>query len=307
MYDAMIAGAGPAGLQAALTLGRARRRVLLADGGPGRNAPSDAVHNVLSRDGIAPAELRRISLEQLASYESVEVRAGVSVGAVEGKVDDFRISLAGGGSGEVGARRLILATGVEDVLPAVDGLAPRWGVSVVHCPYCHGWERRDQPLAVLGLGEWSVHEAVHLRRFSDDVVLCTHDVIDLKDEQRDLLSACGVAVRESAVVRLEGDGTALSRLVFADGSTLARSALFCHPPTRQASNLPGQLGCTLLDDESVEINDFCQTSVPGVFAVGDMARRAGMPLAGAQVVIAAAEGAVAAVVADQELLYAGDG
>jgi thioredoxin reductase len=178
---------------------------------------------------------------------------------------------------------------------------------VVHCPYCHGWERRDLPLAVLAVGEWGVHQAVQMRRFSDDVVLCTNGTVELTAEQRGLLDARGLALQERAVTRLEGSGTSLEQVVFDDGTRLARTALFCHVPTRQASDLPERLGCKLLDDGSVEVNDLGQTSVAGVYAAGDMARRPTMPVPGAQVIIAAAEGATAAGMIDQELLYAADG
>ena len=299
-YDAVIVGTGPAGLSAALTLGRVRRKTLLIDGGPGRNAPSDGVHNFLSRDGIAPGDLRKIALEQLTSYSSVAVRTGQaeSVTAVDG---EFEIALAG--SGRVRGRRLLLATGVVDDLPAIPGLAERWGRSVVHCPYCHGWERRDLPLAVLALDEAGVRQAIHLRRLSDDVVLCLGTDFDLDTEQRKLLAARDVTVLDKPLAGVEGDGDSLQWLVFADGSRLERSALFVHGHVRQSSDLPTQLGCQILDDGAVEINDLCQTSVPSVYAAGDLARRPTMPVAGAQVILAAAEGTVAAGAIDLELLF----
>jgi thioredoxin reductase len=164
-YDAVIVGTGPAGLSAALTLGRSRRATLLIDAGPGRNIASDAVHNFLSRDGIGPGDLHKVALEQLGAYPTVEIRAAQAerVTAVDG---EFELSLAGGD--EVRMRRLLLATGVADDLPPIPGLAELWGRSVVHCPYCHGWERRDLPLAVLALDEAGVQLAIHLRRFSPE-------------------------------------------------------------------------------------------------------------------------------------------
>lgn len=300
-YDAVLVGTGPAGLSAALALGRARRTTLLIDGGPGRNAPSAGVHNFLSRDGIAPGDLRKVALDQLSTYPSVEIRMALADRASE--VDGgFELGLAGGD--RVRARRLVLATGVTDDLPAIPGLAERWGDGVVHCPYCHGWERRDKALAVLALGEAGVRQAVHLRRLSADVVLCVGDGFELDDDQRTLLAARDVTIVDQPLTNVVGKGTSLERLTFADGSELARSALFVHAPVRQRSTLPAQLGCRLLDDGAVEINDLGQTTVGGVYAAGDMARRPTMPLAGAQVVIAAAEGTTAAIVLDQELLYA---
>jgi thioredoxin reductase len=299
-YDAVIIGAGPAGLSAALAFGRARRATLLIDGGPGRNAPSDGVHNFLSRDGITPSDLRKTALDQLTGYSSVEVRDGLveRVSAVDG---EFELALAEGD--RVRAQRLLLATGVVDDLPPIPGLADRWGHGVVHCPYCHGWERRDLPLAVLALGEAAVRQAIHLRRFSPDVVLCRGADVDLDEVQRELLAARDVTVLDKALASVGGDGTSLQWLAFADGSRLARSALFVHAPVCQRSDLPTQLGCRILDDGTVEINDLGQTSAPGVYAAGDMARRPALPLSGAQVILAAAEGTLAAIVIDQELLF----
>jgi thioredoxin reductase len=299
-YEAAIVGTGPAGLSAALALGRARRATLLIDGGPGRNAPSDGVHNFLSRDGITPSDLRKIALEQLADYSTVEIRDGL-VHRGSAADDEFELTLADGD--RVQARRLLLATGVVDDLPDIPGLAERWGHGVVHCPYCHGWERRDLPLAVLALGEASVRQAIHLRRFSPDLVLCLGTDFELDQDQRNLLAASNVTVLDKALAGVGGDGATLQWLDFADGSRLERSALFVHAPLRQRSDLAAQLGCRILDDGAVEINDLGQTSIPGVYAAGDMARRPALPVAGAQVTLAAAEGTLAAMVIDQELLY----
>ena len=299
-YDVVVAGTGPAGLSAALTLGRARRPTLLIDGGPGRNAPSEGVHNFLTRDGIAPAELRTIALEQLTAYPAVQIRAA-SADRVQAVDREFDLALAGGD--RVRTRRLLLATGVLDELPAIPGLAERWGRSVVHCPYCHGWERRDLPLAVLVLDDDGVRQAIHLRRFSPDVVVCLGNGFELNQEQRELLPTGDITVVDKPLVGLEGAGDSLQWLVFADGSRLARSALFVHGHVRQRSDLAAQLGCRILDDGAVEINDLGQTSTPGVYAAGDMARRPALPVAGAQVILAAAEGTLAAVVIDQELLF----
>lgn len=300
MIDAVIAGAGPGGLSAALCLGRAGRQVLVLDGGPWRNVSSGELHNFFSRDGVAPAELQTVALAQLRRYPSVKVQS-VSAESAEGEPGHFLVALSDGRMTE--ARRLLLATGVEDVLPDVPGLPERWGQSVVHCPYCHGWERLGLPTGVLALDEWSVHHAVHVARFSDDVTLYTNGNVPLTEEQRELLKARNVAVREESLARLEGPGTSLERLVFTDGSRAVCQAMYCHAPTRQRSDLAARLGCRLLDDGSVEVNEFAQTTRPGIFAIGDMARQAAFPFPARQVVMAAAQGVIAAIVIDQELLY----
>ena len=299
--DVVIVGGGPAGLNAALTLGRARRRVLLVDDGQPRNAPAQAVHGFLSRDGLPPFELRRIGREQLAPYPSVEVRDSevVDVHALDEPGGGFVVTLAD--HSVTRARRLLLATGLADQLPAIDGLAELWGTSVLHCPYCHGWEVRDQALAVLGSDPRAIQLAAHLTRFSPDVALCTNGT-PLDSASHQLLAGLGVAVREEPIQRLDGDGGRLRRIVFSAGPPLARQAAFVRAPYRQRSDLPARLGCALLEDGTVQVDDLGRTSVPGVYAAGDLARRPSLPFATAQVVMAAAAGATAAVAIDQGLL-----
>ncbi len=299
MLDVVIVGGGPAGLNAALMLGRARRSVLLVDSGQPRNAGVQAMHGFLSRDGTDPAVLRQTARDQLGAYPTVQVR-DVAIQAVTREEDQFTISLAHGTTEQ--AHRLLLATGVADQLPPIPGLADLWGRGVFNCPYCDGWEVRDQPLAVLAGDPRNLQLALQLTRYSPDVLLCSNGPADLDGDARRLLAAHKVTLREEPITRLDGGDRRLERIVFAQGEPQARAAAFLHAPTRQASDLPRQLGCTLLDDDSVMVDDLGQTSVPGVFAAGDMARRPSMPLPGAQVVIAAAEGAIAAVAIDQQLL-----
>jgi thioredoxin reductase len=271
--------------------------------GAPRNAPVAHLHGFLSRDGLPPAELRRIAREQLATYGSVELRqVQVEAASPAGDGSGFVVTLADGTRER--ARRLLLATGVVDQLPAIDGLAPLWGRSVFNCPYCDGWEVRDRPLAVLGGDERALRLAVHLTRWSDNLVWCSNGPLpaSLQEAAGAQLAARGVRLRQEPIVRLEGEDGRLARVVLATGESVERRAAFVHPPTRQRSDLPGQLGCVLLEDGSVSVGDLGQTSVAGVFAAGDMARRPTMPVPGAQVVIAAAEGAIAAVAIDQDLV-----
>jgi thioredoxin reductase len=192
---------------------------------------------------------------------------------------------------------------VEDLLPGIPGLPERWGQSVVPCPYCDGWERGGLQLGVLALDEWAVHQAIQVQRLSDDVVLCMNGTGTPTDQQRKRLAERGVTVREEPLAGLEGPGTSLERLKLTDGSTVACQALFCHPPTRQRSDLPTQLGCQLLGDGAVEVNAYAQTSQPGIYAVGDMAHPADSLLPGHSIAQAVAKGQIAAMVIDQELLY----
>jgi thioredoxin reductase len=297
--DVVIAGGGPAGLNAALVLGRAQRSVVLTDTGEPRNAPVHAMHGFLSRDGANPSEFRGVARHELHRYPSVEIHEiGIENARRDG--EDFELCLGDGKTAR--ARRLLLATGVADDLPPIAGLADRWGRSVFNCPYCDGWEHRNEPLAVLGSDFINVFIALSLVRWSPDLVLCTNGT-ELDDGSLWLLNDRGIALRTESVLALEGDGDTLERIIFASGPPVARHAVFFHPPTRQRGDLARQLGCAFLDDGSVQVDDLGHTTIPGVFAAGDMARRPTMPLPGAFVVIAAAEGATAAVAIDQELLF----
>jgi thioredoxin reductase len=301
MYDAIIIGGGPAGLAAALTLGRSRRSVLLLDAGQGRNAPAAAVHNLLAHDGTPPAELRRIGREQLVRYPGVQLH--------EATVDDAHALAEGGfrlqlpGADGVEARRLVLATGLVDELPAIDGLAELWGRSAFHCPYCHGFEVSGRRLAVLGTGPERVRLALQLTRFTDDLVLCANGE-PLAHDLAELLAGNGVPVRSEAVVRFEGGGGRLERIILERGGPLERDAVFIPTILRQRSLLAGRLGCRLLADGCVEVDELARTSVPGVYAAGDMAHRATLAMPFAAVSWASASGTLAGAMLDQDLIGA---
>lgn len=299
-YDVIVVGASNAGLGAALVLGRSCRSVLVLDGGLPRNASADAAHGFLTRDGTPPAELLRIAREQLTPY-GIEVRPARAVAARVllggAQPGGFEVELAGGGL--VGARRLLLATGVRDLLPEVPGLPERWGRSVHHCPYCHGWEVRGESIAVYGRGAMAFHQAVLLHHWSPDLVLLTDGPAELTAEQGHQLAALGVEVNEAAVERLEGPGRHLQRVVFRNGASLTRSALFVGPRQEQRSSLPAQLGCEFAEGGVyVRTEPGGQTSVPGVYAAGDMTG----PLQ--QVAQAAAGGALAAAMLNNALIFA---
>ncbi|MEV5889045.1 NAD(P)/FAD-dependent oxidoreductase [Nonomuraea fuscirosea] len=315
MYDVVIAGGGPAGLAAALMLGRVHRTVLLVDAGEGRNARAETVHNFLTRDGTPPDELRELGRREPAGYPAVRTLAGtvataeavgtgsgsegvgtVAAGAVSG---GFRVGLSGGGLVE--GRRLLLATGLADELSGPRGVAELWGRSAFHCPYCHGYECTGLPVAVLGAGPARVRLALQLSRFAASVVLCTGGE-PLAQDARETLAAYGVAVRCEAVTRLEGADGRLERIVFEGGPPLERAAVFVANVPRQRSCLAARLGCAAFADGCVEIDEFGRTSVPGVYAAGDMARRRTVPVPLAAVIAAAASGTLAGGAIDQDLL-----
>jgi thioredoxin reductase len=299
-FDAVVVGAGSAGLSAALMLGRSRRRVLVLDGGEPRNAPSDGVHYFLTRDGTPPEELLRIGREQLEPYSSVELREGKAVGAT-GSDGVFEVTLNDGTV--VGARKILLATGVHDELPERPGFRELWGRGIYHCPYCHGWEVRDRPLAVLAKTEHLAMQAALMRNWSRDLVALTDGEPGLDEDARGRLAALGIPVKEEKISRLEGDEAAgiLRRIVFEDGSSVEREALFYAPPQRQRSGLAESLGCEteamgLLPAVIKSDPTTKETTVPGVFVAGD----AGTMLQGA--IMAASSGAGAAAFLNHSLI-----
>lgn len=296
-YDVLVVGGGPAGLNAALVLGRQRRKVLLLDSGKPRNAPAAEMHMLLSRDGFPPAELRRIGREQLAVYPSVDIREAL-VTTAEAEGDGVALTLADGA--RVSGRKLIIATGQVDVLDQVEGLSELFGRGVYHCPFCHGWETRGMKLAVLGHELPQVMQALYVAdRFSDDVVVCTHGH-PVPEQAAGKLAEAGIAVDETPVSRIEGKEGEV-RLVLADGRVIERQAMYYRAPTRQHSPLAEQLGCRILPDGCVRVDEFQRTSVPGVYAAGDAARLEALPDALTFVVTGAADGARAAVWLEQEL------
>ncbi|MEX1021124.1 MAG: NAD(P)/FAD-dependent oxidoreductase [Litorilinea sp.] len=270
-YDVVIVGGGPGGLSAALALGRARRRVLLCDGGAPRNAPTAAAHNFFTRDGTPPLQLLQIGRAQLEPYTSVEFEA---VTVEEATRHDTGFTLQFSGGRQVTARKLILATGIRDELPAIPGFQELWGKSIAHCPYCHGWEVRDQPLAIYGNGDDGFELVRLLRGWSHDLVLCTNGPADLSGDQRIRLETKGIPIREEPIVALEGAQGQLETIVFADGSRLARHAIFMRPRQYQRSHLPQRLGCTLTSNGLVQVDLTGRTEIPGLYVVGDAAQRA---------------------------------
>lgn len=292
-YDAVVVGAGPAGLSAALILGRSCRRVLVADAGPGRNAVAEAVHSFFTRDGAPPAELLRIGRKQLSRY-AVTIR-DESVSVVERMADGFGIVFEGGE--RVEARRLLFAIGVRDVLPPIEGFEELWGRGVFHCPYCHGWEVAGRPLALYGRGDSGRKLAKLLLGWSSDLILFTDGPATLDDEQRAGLETLGVAIRDEPVERLiVGADGGLEAVALKGGEEVARSALFLEPQQVLRSDLPRLLGCKLTEEGVVETDEAGKTSVHGVYVAGD---------AGANpqhVLVAAATGARAAVALNHDLL-----
>jgi len=263
--DAVIVGGGPAGLSAALVLGRARRDVLVIDNGRPANAVSHGVGGLLGQAAVDPAQLRAAGREQLERHPAVEVRDD-AVAAIGGDGAGFSVSLDRGG--EVRAGAIVLAHGLRYDPPALPGIDDLWGHSVFHCAFCDGWEVRDLQLALHGRGPAAARSALVLAGWSDDVVLCSDGPFD---GDRAALAAAGVRIREEPVRRLAGRAGHLDRIEFASGPAEERDALFVSTRRGQPNDLPATLGCELTDAGTIVTDVDGRTSVDGVYAIGDAA------------------------------------
>ncbi|MEV7044439.1 NAD(P)/FAD-dependent oxidoreductase [Amycolatopsis sp. NPDC051061] len=279
-YDVLVVGGGAAGLNAALMLGRARRRVVVVDGGSPRNAPAEHMHGFLSRDGLPPSELLKIGREELAGYGVEIVEDQVS-----GLEPGFTARLASGR--ELTARRVLVATGVHDDLPVIPGLRESWGTDAVTCPYCHGYEVRDQPLGVLGTEPASVEHALLVRQWSPDVVYFAHTAPP-SEEDRERLDARGIRVVDGTVTALRREDGHLTGLELG-ARFVPRAALFVRTQTVAHDELMRALGYQ-------ETDPMGKTNVPGVWAAGNVVD------ARATVIIAAAQGAAAGGALNHDLV-----
>lgn len=296
MYDAIVIGAGPAGLQAALTLGRMHRSALVLDSGEYRNANVAHMHNVIASDGAPPSEFRATARAQLSEYGTVELR-DVAAERVAGGLDDFTVRLAGGA--EERARRVLLATGVADDLPEVPGLGDLWGRRAFACPFCDGHEFAGRDIGIIGASARSAHLISLLAPIVGGITVFPIDE-QPGDEDRAALDGTSARIHPElvAAVAAEGDGvritTGRDHVEMAGLFTAAGSV-------RQRAPFAHDLGLRMLPSGSIEIDDFGQTSMPGVFAAGDLAHRASMPGPMAAVIQSAAAGQLAASFMVQEL------
>lgn len=291
LHDVIVVGGGPAGLTAALILGRMRRRVLLLDTGAPANRISKAMHGFLGQDGVPPAEVRRVAAGQLGAYESVERRPTAAVSARR-VAEGFELTLGDGAV--VSARRLLLAYGMRYGLPEVEGASELWGERIFHCPYCHGWEVRDRPIAVYATGERAVHQALLLRSLTDEIVLLAAGM-EMASEDRGRLGAARVEVVFDPVARLAAAEDGL-RVEFATGrADLERYALFIQPALSPAGDLAPSLGAALTRSGSVETDEAGESTVPGLYVAGDAAAQV------QSVAIATGGGARAAYALNAEL------
>jgi thioredoxin reductase len=288
-YDVVVVGGGAAGLSAALVLGRARRRVAVVDAGAPRNAPAAHMQGFLSRDGMAPADLLAAGRAEASGY-GVELVEDQVVAIDTG----FIVRLAGGRV--LNARRILVATGVRDELPDIPGVRERWGRDLLHCPYCHGWEVRDQPVGVLGTIPGSVQHAQLVRQWSDDVAFFVH-TYELSATEQAQLEARGVQIVHGEVARLVVEHDRLNGVELADGRVIARAAVFIRPANvPHADGLLAGLHCEVDEGGFARSDATGRTSTVGVWVAGNVVDPR------AQVITAAGAGSAAAIAINADLV-----
>ncbi|MGP3788288.1 NAD(P)/FAD-dependent oxidoreductase [Paenibacillus sp. 1A_MP2] len=292
IYDCAIIGGGPAGLNAALVLGRARRKVALLDNNQPRNAVTHASHGFLTRDGITPYEFRRIAYEEVTSYPSVEHHPFMVMDIQ--KIPEGFLIMAG--DQVIRARKLLITTGMKETVPDIPGLKELYGKSLFHCPYCDGWELRDRPLIVIAENEGLFHLAKLFYNWSRDLVICSNGRSILTDEQKQKLIGYNITVSEKKVAAFHGEDGILQEVEFVDGSKIRRTGGFVTPNWQSNFVFSERLGLETNALGGVIADATGKTGITGIFAAGEAA--SGAP---SQLIVAAAAGSVAAASLNLEL------
>ncbi|MFI8711913.1 NAD(P)/FAD-dependent oxidoreductase [Brevibacillus brevis] len=293
LIDVGIIGGGPAGMSAALALGRARKRVVVIDEGRPRNRVTRESHGFLTRDGITPSEFRRIAREQINAYPSVHFVEDTAA-TITGHDGNFLITTAQGTTYQ--SKKLLFAVGMKDLPLPVNGLAEVYGKSAFVCPYCDGWELRDQPLVLIANGEKALHLAKVLSGWTNHYTLCTNGADEFTEEQRLELLQHRVPVFDSPIERIVSVGGMVQRVELTDGNSISCNGIFFAPKLVAGSDLPQALGCQVTEAGTVIVDSFGKTSVPGVYSAGDAATTQ------YQVITAAALGSAAGMSINNELL-----
>lgn len=266
LHDVIIIGGSYAGLSAAMSLGRSLRDTLVIDAGKPCNRQTPHSHNFLTHDGKAPAEIAALARRQLEAYQTVSLLEDLAVNGK--KTDDgFEITTA---SGQVfGSRKVILATGINDIMPDIKGFAECWGISVIHCPYCHGYEFRHRKTGIMVNGDRAMHLASLVRNLTDEVSVLTSGEPDFSAEQLDRLGKCGITVIGTAVREIEHENGHIRNVIFADGTKAGFDAVYAALRFTHHTDIHLSLGCTLNEQGYVQVSPLQKTTVPGVFACGD--------------------------------------
>ena len=267
-FDVIIIGGSYAGLSAAMALGRSLRNVLVIDGGQPCNRQTPHSHNFITQDGETPLAIAQRAKEQVLNYSTVTFVNGI---AVEGQKTDNGFSITVQSGECYTAQKLIFATGVKDIMPNIAGFASSWGISVVHCPYCHGYEIREQKTGILANGEMAFHLAQLVYNLTKELVILTNGAHTFTPEQLEKLSSNNIPILEQKVAAVEHENGHLSKVIFNDTSALELNALYARIAFEQHCNIPQQLGCELTEQGHLAVSMLQETNVAGIYACGDNA------------------------------------
>lgn len=265
-FDVIIIGGSYAGLSTAMALGRSLRRVLIIDSGLACNRQTPHSHNFLTQDGEKPAAIAAKGKEELLAYPTVQF---INALALSGKRTDNGFSIVTDANEEFYAKKLVFATGIKDLMPKINGFAACWGISVVHCPYCHGYELRSKKTAIMANGERAFHLASLVSNLTSDLKIITSGKADFKSEQLEKLKKHNIEIIENGVTAVEHNDGQIERIRLANGKVLELDALYSALPFVQHSDIPASLGCTLNEHGYIKVDGFQKTNVDGVYACGD--------------------------------------
>ncbi|WP_339318760.1 NAD(P)/FAD-dependent oxidoreductase [Paenibacillus sp. FSL R10-2734] len=291
-HDCVIIGGGPAGLNAALVLGRARKSVVVIDEGRARNRVTRETHGFLTRDSISPSEFRRIAKEQISAYPSVAFADDTAI-SITGTDGDFQITTVQGQTYQ--SKKLLFSIGMKDLPMDIKGLSDVYGKSAFICPYCDGWELRDQPLVVIVKGADATHMAQVISGWTNNITICTNGSDDLTDAQREELQQHNIPVFTSPIQLIESNDGMVEQVVLKDGTSILCRGIFFRPKLTIGSDMPQAIGCEITEAGTVIVDNLGKTNVPGVYSAGDATTHLH------QAIIAASMGSLAGVGINNEL------
>lgn len=293
-FDVIIIGGSYSGLAAGMTLGRALKQVLIIDSGKPCNRQTPHSHNFITQDGQTPKAISALAKSQVAKYDTVHFVDGVAVSGTK-TATGFEIQTESGQT--FSGRKLIFATGIKDIMPAMEGHAECWGISVIHCPYCHGYEVKNEPTGILSNGDGGFELSTLISNWTNQLTLFTNGKSTLNSEQSAKLNRHNITIVEKEIAKLEHDKGHLQNIIFKDGTRFPLKALYAHVPFEQHCNIPETLGCEMTEEGYIKVDAMQKTSVPGIYACGDNTIRM------RAVALVVAMGTMAGVAASREIIF----
>lgn len=269
-FDVIIVGGSYAGLAAGMALARALKKVLIIDNGKPCNRQTPHSHNFITQDGIPPAEIAALAKQQVKKYDTVKFFDGLATSGIKTE-DGFEIRVASGE--KFSSKKLVFASGIRDIMPDIPGYAECWGISVLHCPYCHGYEARNERTGILGNGEYGFEFSTLISNWTKDLTLFTNGRSTLTSEQNAKLKSHHIKIVESEIEKLEHNSGHLENIVFKDGTIFPIEAIYVRSEFEQNCTIPDALGCELTEEGYIKVDNLQKTSVPGIYACGDNSNR----------------------------------